>query len=288
MDQSLSTSSSSSSRITKREIHDSDIDIKCDTQHNVKLMSYNIWDKEEYWEERTQQVIRIVKDNAPDVCCLLEVSENCYKDIFTALDPFYIVFQVFIEEGNRVGTVLLCRRGRVDLPNNSQPYYYDFNTGDDASNFQGRVIGVELVLLSNNEKLHVLCTKLDDHQDYDHVRSDQFKVIQQVIKGLRNCVVMGDFNIFRDDEEINHDIMTSKLHDSWIKIGCPAKVKYTFDGKRNNITQDKSRLRASRIYYSGSHLSIRSLSLVGTNKISSDLPITPSCHYGIVGIFKSN
>jgi endonuclease/exonuclease/phosphatase family metal-dependent hydrolase len=275
MDNSKETS------ISKRELYESDLEYKQQPQHLIKIMSYNVWDAEEYWEERIQHVIRIVKDNAPDVCCLLEATANCYKQVLKALETLYIIFQVFIEEGDRVGTILLCRRGRVDLPAGSQPYYYDYNIGE------GRVIGVDLILLSNNEKLHVLCTKLDDHKDNDHIRCDQFKVIQKVIKGLRNCIVAGDFNIFNNDEAINREIMVSKLYDSWIKLGCPLKVKYTFDGKRNAITPDRSQLRASRIYYSGSHLNIRAMSLVGIKTMSKELDLPPSCHYGIIATFQS-
>ena len=68
-------------------------------------------------------------------------------------------------------------------------------------------------------------------------------------------------------------------------MGCPNKVKYTFDGKRNRITQDETQLRASRIYYSGNNIKIKSLSLVGTQPISESLPIAASCHYGLLGIY---
>jgi endonuclease/exonuclease/phosphatase family metal-dependent hydrolase len=267
-------------RIRKREMREPNIDIKRDPRHLIKVLTYNIWHKEEYWQERIQHVVKLVKDTSPDVCCLLEVSQNCYHYVAKTLDPFYIVFQVFIEEGDTAGMVLLCRREAVELPEGSQPYYYDYSSGE------GRVIGVELVLLSNGEHIHVLCTKLDDHRDNDHIRSDQFGMVQHVIKGIKNCILVGDFNVFGDKEEIDSKIMQSKLNDSWIKMGCPNKIKYTFDGKRNHITRDRTQLRASRVYYSGSHLSIRSMGFIGTGHISPDVPISPSCHYGLTAVFQ--
>jgi len=267
-------------QISKRELYDRDVEFTVAPKHLIKILTYNIWDKQEYWQERIEHLVRLIKEHGPDVCCLQDVSESCYNYLNEQLDKFYIIFQVFLLEGNRVGMVLLCKRDTVNLPDGTQPYYYDFNSGS------GRVIGVELELLSNGENLHVLCTKLDDHRDNDHIRSDQFAVVQQVIKKLRNCIVVGDFNIFHDGEEVQHKIMASKLDDAWIKMGCPNRVKYTFDGKRNRITKDRAQLRASRIYYMGSHLRVKSLGFIGTNYISDSLKITPSCHYGLIGIFQ--
>lgn len=265
---------------TKKELYDRELDFTAKTKHLLKVLTYNIWDKKEYWQDRIEHVVKLIKENNPDVGCLLEVSENCYNYLVKELEKFYIIFQVFLLEGDDVGIVLLCNRNTVDLPEGSQPYYYDFNSG------KGRVIGVELELLSNGEQVHILCTKLDDHRDNDHIRSDQYSVIQQVIKKLRNCIVVGDFNIFRGGEEVEGKIASSRLNDAWTKMGCPNRVKYTFDGKRNRITQDRSQLRASRIYYMGSHLHIKSLSFIGTNVISDSLKITPSCHYGLIGTFQ--
>jgi len=267
-------------QIAKRELYDRELDFTAIPKHLIKVLTYNIWDKQEYWQERIEHVVRLIKEHGPDVGCLLDVSENCYNYLNTELEKSYIIFQVFLLEGDRIGMVLLCKRDTVNLPEGSQPYYYDFTSGS------GRVIGVELELLSNSERFHVLCTKLDDHRDNDHIRSDQFAVVQQVIKKLRNCIVVGDFNIFRDGEDCLQKIMASKLDDAWTKMGCPNRVKYTFDGKRNRITQDRSQLRASRIYYMGSHLHVKSLGLIGTSYISDSLKITPSCHYGLIGTFQ--
>jgi endonuclease/exonuclease/phosphatase family metal-dependent hydrolase len=266
----------------KKELYDREIDFTAKPKHLLKVLTYNIWNKQEYWQERVEHVVKIIKDQCPDVCSLLEVTESCHNYIQTQLERMYIIFQVFILEGNSCGTVLLCRRETVDLPEGTQPYYYDFNGPTPG----GRVIGVELELLSNRERVHILCTQLDDYRDNDHIRSEQFSVVQQVIKKLKNCIVMGDFYIFKDNEDIQNKIQQSRLNDAWIKMGCPNHVKYTFDGKRNKITNDRTQMRASRIYYYGTHLNIKALSLIGTTPISSSLKITPSCHYGLMGVFQ--
>jgi endonuclease/exonuclease/phosphatase family metal-dependent hydrolase len=269
-------------RPAKREINDRDIDFQPKKLALLKAMTYNVWNKEEYWEGRIDRVVKIIKDQSPDICCLHDVSEQCYKYVQRTLESFYIVFQVFLEEGEKVGTVLLCRKETVDLPEGTQPYYYDFTAG------QGRVIGVELIHLSTGEHYHVLCTKLDDRRDNDHIRAEQYDVIHHIIGSIKQCIVMGDFNIHSDTEDIIGRLAESKLIDSWTALGCPSKVKYSSDGKRNHITQDRSQFRNARIYYCCDHLVVRSQSLVGTSKISDTLPITPSSHYGLVAIFATN
>ena len=265
--------------ITKKELYENDIDLTVKAKSLLKILSYNIWDKTDYWEERISHVVKLIRDNNPDVCCLLEVSKECYDFLVDALEHSYLLFQVFILENETTGMVLLCNKSTVDLPEGTQPYYYDFQT-------DGRIVGVELEMLSTGEKFHVLSTKLDDHRDNDHIRNEQFSLVSKVIKNLKNCIVAGDFNIFKDGEDVESSILSSKLKDSWTKMGCPVRVKYTFDGKRNRITQDTTQLRATRLYYYGSHLDIKSLSLIGTSPISDQLPIAPSCHYGLLGVFQ--
>lgn len=265
--------------ITKKELYENDIDLTVKAKSLLKILSYNIWDKTDYWEERISHIVKLIRDNNPDVCCLLEVSKECYDFLVDALEHSYLLFQVFILENETTGMVLLCNKATVDLPEGTQPYYYDFQT-------DGRVVGVELELMSTGEKFHVLSTKLDDHRDNDHIRNEQFSLVSKVVKNLKNCIVAGDFNIFKDGEDVESCILSSKLKDSWTKMGCPVRVKYTFDGKRNRITQDTTQLRATRLYYYGSHLDIKSLSLIGTSPISDQLPIAPSCHYGLLGVFQ--
>jgi exonuclease III len=269
----------------RRELYERDVEFTVKPKHLLTVLTYNIWDKSEYWQERIEHIVSLVKDHNPDVSCLLEVSDNCYRYIQSELAKSYIIFRVDEDSaGGAVGAgiVLLCNKKTVDLPEGGQPYYYDYSSGS------GRVIGVELNLLSNNELINVLCTKLDDHRDNDHVRGDQFSMIQQVIKSqkIKNYIVMGDFNIFRRGEEVQGKILASDLDDAWTKMGCPNRVKYTFDGKKNRITQDRAQLRASRIYYSGTHLHVKALSFIGTKIISDSLQITPSCHYGLLGTFQ--
>jgi exonuclease III len=270
--------SSSAPAPTRRELYDREVDFTVQPKHLIKILTYNIWDKREYWQERIEHVVHLIKDNSPDVCCLIDVNEDCYNYVQRELEKAYVVFQAFVQEGDHAGIVLLCKRDTVEII--ELPYYYDFTSG------KGQIVGVDLKLISNGEQLTVLCTKLDDHQDNDHIRSDQFAMILQAIKKIHNCIVVGDFNIFRDNEDIHNKIRASRLNDAWTKMGCPNRVKYTFDGKRNRITQDRTQMRASRIYYIGSRLQIKGLGFVGTSTISESLRITPSCHYGLLGTFQ--
>lgn len=268
-------------KLTKRELEEPNIEIRTAPRHLIKILSYNVWAEESYWQERIHSVIKNIKDSTPDVACLLDVTQACFDRLMNALESTYILFQVFIEEGNECGMVILCRKETVELPAGTQPYYYDYNVGE------GRIIGLELNLRSNGEVINVLCTKLDDHRDNDNIRAEQFQIAHHVIKSLKNLILVGDFNVYSDEEDIEKKISQSKLQDIWITMGCPGKVKYTFDGKKNSCTSDKSQLRATRIYYAGNHLDVKSMGITGTSVISDDVPMPPSCHYGLQACFQS-
>lgn len=269
-------------RLSKREVDNPINLVSRQEKHILKVMTYNIWEESSYWQERTNAVIQIIKSQSPDVACLLDVTKQCYDVFSRVLESTYIVFQVFTEEEKPSGIVLLCRRDTLELPDGSQPYYYDYATN-------GRIIGVELKVLSSGDYINVLCTKLDDYRDNDNVRLEQFKIANHVINKdlkIKNYILMGDFNIFSDNEPVAGAISSTRMVDAWVKMGCPPKVKYTFDGKKNKSTTDRTRLRASRIYYHGTRLNIKSMGFVGMGRISEDAPLPPSCHYGLVAWFQ--
>ena len=252
-------------------------------RHILKVLTYNIWDQQHYWQERLHAVIRTIKENAPDVVSLLDVNVQCLEVLNQTLSGQYIVFEVFQIEGAEKGIVLLCRRGTVKIPEGTTPYYYDYNSGE------GRVIGVEIEILSTGNRVHVLATKFDDHPDNDYIREEQFGVVKRVIKPLKQCIVMGDFNVYGSREGVEKALEQSKLTDTWIKLGCPPRARYTYNGKRNTCVRDKRQLRASRVYFTDTEqLDIRSYCLLGLAPISEEVPIPPSCHYGVLAAFQSN
>ena len=273
-----------SSTIQRRELPE---ESNITTEHKwlLKIMTYNVWNNKSYWQERIGSIIRILKDLKPDVACLLDVNEVQYSMLRDALDTIYTIFQGFIDENKKAGTVFFCNKKTVDIID--QPYFYDYNFTN------GCVIGVEILIKSSGNKVNVVATELDKVPANDHIRADQIKMIQQVLKPLKHFILVGDFNIYNYREEGETKLTQCKLVDSWSKLGCPSKIKYTYDCKKNNCFKftdknDRTQLRNSRIYYNDTkQIEIKGLSLIGLEHINPQIPIPPSCFYGLMGTFQS-
>ncbi len=269
----------------RREIQE-EPHVVTEARHLLKVMTYNIWNNRSYWQERTCSVIKILRELQPDVACLLDVNESQYGMLKEALEKYYTVFQGFIEEGNKAGAVFFCNKATVDIVD--QPYFYDYNFA------YGCVIGVEVLIKSTGNKVHVVATELDKTPDNDHIRADQVNMIQQVLKPLKHFILVGDFNIYNYREDGEKKLSQCKLIDAWSKIGCPPKIKYTYDCKKNNCFRfsdkvDRTQLRNSRIYYNDTHqIEIKGLSLIGLEHINPEIPIPPSCFYGLMATFQSH
>ena len=263
----------------KKELDDSSaIEIDEKKKPHLRVLSYNIWNNSSYWQERLSTVIRIIKSNSPDVICLMDVNKLCWEELRDTLEKYYIVFQVFLEEGNQSGIVLFCNRDTMQIPENTQPYYYDYNCGT------GRIIGVELIHKETGDKVHVLATALDNTPDNDYVRAEQYAVIQKVTKSLKHYILVGDFNIQSHREEIEKKLIASNMSDVWIDMGCPLKAKYTYNGRKNQWARNKKQLRSTRIYSHTSHYNIIGFNMVGLE--DPETKFAPSCHYGIMATFE--
>jgi endonuclease/exonuclease/phosphatase family metal-dependent hydrolase len=236
----------------------------------ITVMTYNVWSGPEYVHERCDAIVKIIKEKQPDLVALHEVTDSTYELFQRALDKTYLIFQVFIDEKNPSGTVLMCNYGTTQIYDNTQPYYYDFQGG--------RVMGVEILHSQSDIKFNFLATKLDDGVDSDHIRDQQMTMIQQVMKSMKHVVLVGDFCSYDVQEDFEKRIRSMKLLDVWQCVGCPQMAKYTMS-KKNPLA--KSNQRWSRIYINQtSKWQARNFTLVGTGRIEP-LNIPPSKHYGV-------
>ena len=247
------------------------------------IMTYNVWFEEKYIQERTEKIIETIKLYEPDVICFQELTERSYEYLENKLTDIYYIFQIFMSEKNPYGCGIGCKRSSVEII--QQPYYYDYNN----TKMSRRLIGCEVKI--RGKHFHILNTHLESLPMNDHLRSLQFNTIKQVITPLSNVILCGDFNIIRDDEQINSKIANSKLYDSWIQIGCPSRICYTYNHKKNSNIKGKYQNRLDRIYYSVNdesdfNLEVKRMALTGLSKINNDIPIQPSDHFGLLAEFE--
>lgn len=251
--------------------------------YTLRILTWNIWCEDQFAHERTAHIIRYLKKMEADVICLQEVTDISYPLIKQAMESSYEMFQIFIDENASYGMCLLCRKKTTVIA--SQPYYYDF----DNTSMGRRVIGCEVEHLNSNLKFHVLNTHLESMKDNDHVRVDQFEVINKVSKQLKYCFLAGDLNSYSPTEELEQKIDSSKFYDSWIAIGCPAKIKYTYNHRRNVNIKGRQSTRFDRILCNNHNVfHVKSMSLIGCDDISETVPMPASDHYGLVTDYEIN
>jgi len=243
-----------------------------DIQLNVvKFMNYNIFcntrnTKDTAEAMRIEAIVRIIKEADPDVVALHNVDSNAFALVMGMLEHRYLIFQVFTDEKDMYGDVLLFHKERIELPDGSQPYYYDFKNG--------RIIGTEIRTKSAHQ-FHILTTSLDPGMDAENLRSDQFDTIQQVLKPLKNFILLADFPVADIHEPLERQITAVRMSDAWIKLGCPEQLR-TCTGVTN---------RCNRIYYRlPDTFWLNSLIASGLDRMK-DTGAPPSPHAAITAVF---
>jgi|SRR3989344_811536 len=249
--------------------------------HMIRVMTWNVWSADHYVQERITHIIRYIRTMEPDIICLQEVTCATYNMIKSVLDTNYTSFQVFMENDISCGTCLLCKKSTINI--NSQPYYYDF----EKTEHMCRVIGCEITHVPSNSCFHVLTTQLESGVNNDHIRADQFEIINKVVKPLKYAILAGDLNIVVPTEDTEDKINVSKFYDVWIDIGCPAKMRHTFSRKNINCNDRDSRsARPDRILYtSRNFFQIRAVHMIGCDCISESVQLPASTHYGLLADF---
>ena len=263
-------------RVDKRHL-DFTLETSPVSKVSLKIITYNIGTglDESYQTERLLAVLKLVKTGDADVVCLHDVNVRQLKVLQEGLESTYLQFQVFVEEKNLSGTLLMLKYDTVDIPDGSQPYYYDFTQGE------GRIIGTEITHLQSGHRFHILTTRVEDGSDNDHVREAQYQIIDQVIKPLKNFILVGDFNIYRINEAMQQRLDSSRMTDFWYSMGCPSLVKHT---------TKHGRIRSARVYTCMTSKKInlipQAMCLLGVKNIGDTVPVPPANSYALLTIFK--
>ena len=255
----------------------------------LRVLTYRLTCDSSYWQERLDAIMKIIRDTGTDVACLHGVTEDWWKRIKTACGKYFVPFQIFVEEGNTEGTVLMCNARTTRIVDGTQPYYYDFPGSE------GRVIGVELVSLRARAKgsFHIVTTELG--QD-DEQRATEANIVAQVLQSLKNYILAGEFPICEEREEADNILNHLAGRDQWRHMGCPQKLRYTRrrperepdEDKEDDETEEQSTkkrsefIRSARIY---SRMTVSSLCLVGLGRTSDSVQQPPSNCYGLLATY---
>jgi exonuclease III len=218
----------------------------------LRTVSYNI-DGPNMTKDKLSLLLYTIDTQKPDILCLTNVTEQAFNQIHEKLSSGYIAFQVFIEEGESIGTVILCNKGTTVISDEEQPYYFDYPRGG------GRIIGTGVVHLNSKLTFNVLTADID--QERESVRSVQLETLTKVLTDVSDYIIMGDVGE-----------LEGAFRDVWTKMGCPTK-----------INSEEERL--TRTYYDSRVLVPKSMSLIGTKTIKGS---QASSHLGLETIFTIN
>jgi hypothetical protein len=261
-------------KATKKVIDDNERIGISFTTYNVDLASK---------KEILNLICTAIKTDLSDVISLLDVTVSGFNEIATTLEEYYVCFQVFIDEGDESGTVILCKKSTIDISSDDPPYYFDYSKGS------GKIVGTGLIHKKTNFIFNVLAVKFDNDVNNSHIRSIQSETVAKILSKLDNYVLLGDINssdLYREKcEEI---LLDQKLSDCWTNMGCQVRVKYTYDGQKNPLIKDGKQTRNSRIYYKSKCLLPKSLSLnnIKTYKFYNvPIPQPLSPYYGLSALF---
>lgn len=250
------------------------------SQKRLKIVSYNLWDNKQEQNVRLNAILNIIKKTKPDVACLFDASAEAFRLISTELSKTYLAFQIFLEIGDLAGIVFLCNLATTEIQSKEPPYYIDLPE-------QARMVATGLIFRETGTEFQVAAAKLDDHPDHVDIREKQMETVLKAVHKISNLILVTEINSYKSDEPAEDLLAHSKLTDSWIKLGCPSTVKYTYDGRKNPLINGELQLRHTRILYRGLHRTYPiSLALIGQGPISNKLNYPPSPFYGLMSTFK--
>ncbi len=201
------------------------------TKSMLRVVSYDIKGKSKISAQS------IVADDLPDIICLVNSSVEHFEYIQDALEDRYVVFQVFVEEDDETGTIILCNKNTTSISDDETPYYFDY-----PAKCKGRIIGTGVVHLHSKITFNILTAELD-HENVS-VRNTQLDTLSKVVKDMKDYIITGDLG----------DIEIGQTKDAWVKMGCPVRC-------RSDVM---------RTYYDSRVLIPKSMSLIGTKTKSND------------------
>jgi len=256
---------------------------------SLTIVTYNIWYNKKDLVARTKQIVELIMTglkHLPDLICMQEVTQRSYQIIEQAMKSSYYLFEVFGNDkpGLPYSNLIAINRKTLEIINDTLTAY-DFD-----SQMGRKLMVCQVRQRMTDIKFHILNTHLESLQENWKYRKLQMESIHRLIKEekLENFILVGDFNICRDQEPIESLLRSYEYQDAWIEMGSPQSLKYTYDYQLNSQESNNVKLkgRLDRILYrfADDKIVISKLKFIGHQKPN------PSDHFGLLAEFmmKSN
>lgn len=236
----------------------------------LTLATYNIWFNASSAELRYRAITDLLSRDMPDVVVFQEVTSTALT-VFLAqpwIREHYLRAAVTGHGVGNYGMLMLSR-----LPINRVTYTR-------LPTRLGR--GFLKAEFTINGSTQVVCAvHLESGKRANRLRARQLKAIFRALRGAENAFVLGDFNM-RDSENQRID---AAYRDLWPDLR-PHDPGFTEDTSINLMRYDMKNkhrhVRFDRVLLKGTEWDAASITLLGTEAISSDHPrVFPSDHFGV-------
>ena len=267
-------------------------------QEELRLLSYNVWFNEGiHVAKRMWAIGRIIAAHNPHVICLQEVTPNIKRYLAASNRSWWDKYEVACGEPAMTPyfTLLLVAKGHLAAPGSRQPFH-NSRMGRDLSVARVRFRGRELAVATSHLESFVWQTKQSNAEE----RTAQFREALEVLgrtgpSGKTNAIFVGDTNW---DEKTDGEMqLPPGFRDAWRALH-PDDPGFTYDAKRNTMLLGGLQKRLDRAVVSLADFELRSVQLVGTEKLpgvtyqkkrykqgqpyQQQMDVFPSDHFGLL------
>jgi endonuclease/exonuclease/phosphatase family metal-dependent hydrolase len=244
---------------------------------HLTVVTYNMWFDRHDYVNRAQNLVKMVllgNKYRPDLICLQEVTPEVYKILQVMIASEYFLFELFESQAMPYTNLIAINKSTMDIVDDSLGYF------DLPDTQMGRKIMLCYVMIKRTgTKFHIINAHLESFDANWKNRQTQMNAIEQILEAEKvgNFIMGGDFNIHRDDEPSENLIRQQGYNDSWIEMGSPQSLKYTYDPGTNQFAKGNTRNRFDRILYRfKERIVLTKLKLLGVKQPQ------PSDHYGVL------
>ncbi|KAL6883587.1 hypothetical protein ACP4OV_011001 [Aristida adscensionis] len=270
---------------------------KLETKKTIKIMTYNVWFREDLELKRRMDAIGdLIKNHSPDFICFQEVTPYIY--MLMQKSDWWQEYECSLSHEDTIGKPYFCMQM-------SKLSVKSFEFSPFTNSIMGRELCIANVNTGGTVNLVLATTHLESpcpvppkwDQMYSMERITQAKRSLEILGKHRNAILCGDMNW--DDKGDGPFPLTDGWTDAWVELK-PGEDGWTYDTKANAMLSVNRKLqkRLDRFVCKLADFKVDSIEMIGKEAIPGvwylkdkkvrkettqvKLPVLPSDHFGLI------
>jgi len=276
----------------------------------LTVVTYNVWFEPEFYDQRCEQIFKILECNKIDIICLQEVTSDFVDKLKkqTWVQDLYYISNMHSDPTLLYGCLMLSSLCPMSIRRWSLP------------SFMGRdcLVGEYII----NGEQFIFTTVHLESLNFSQKRREQLERISNSLRLVPNVILMGDFNFDSNqnysqveekrealkrgisvqmlEEYVTHQLeplenevlknFFPEFLDIWSESGLvsPEEKGYTYDSVENNMIKQYERMRYDRMLLKSENgiWEPKGISLLGNRpldarKVGGSI-VFPSDHFGLI------